>query len=763
MTKLALYKPKQSILLLLTMMIGQCLNAQKLGRWRSHLPYSDIKWATEAGDEIWAATPSGLFNLNNDNGEIKTYTTVNGLSDIDVVNVEWNDASKRLLIAYSNTNLDLMEGNQIYHIPDILRTSILGRKAINHIYFYDKYAYISCSFGIVKLNLDKRETTESYQNLGASGNNVSVSATAIYQDTIYAATSEGIISAPLNSPNLADFNLWQHTPAANASRIVVYHNRLYAGIDSALKVYSNGTWGNYSGPQKFIITALNVQHDKLVCVHPDGVPIYDDLGITSLSTGERNINAAVLTATNRVFHCSSWIGFIIKNANGSLDYLFPNGPNSQRSSDFTFDGNQMWMATAGISSTNESLYSNDRFSKFEDGIWFNMNQNDPIINDFRDLWKIAIHPITKKVYVASYGNGLLSYDGSTFQSFIPGKNGCTLDSLRLNSQRKFYIGGLTFDNDANLWITNPGAVKALSVYTKEGKWQSFSLAGNLQANDPLTDIIIDDFNQKWICAPYGKGIIVLKNGENILNNNDISVKQITTEVGNGYLPDNSVNTIAKDLDGNMWVGTAKGLTVFYAAGNIFQQGQNFDAQRIVIVKDKKPAYLLGDLTINHIAVDAGNRKWIATGNGVFLVSADGQQILKNFNKENSPLISDYVNRIGINPLNGEVFFGTDHGLISYQSDAISADDAFGEVYVYPNPVRENFTGDLSIKGLARDAAVKITDISGNLVYETKANGSYATWNCKNFRGERVHTGVYLIFAANSDGSETRVAKVMVVN
>jgi hypothetical protein len=174
--------------------------------------------------------------------------------------------------------------------------------------------------------------------------------------------------------------------------------------------------------------------------------------------------------------------------------------------------------------------------------------------------------------------------------------------------------------------------------------------------------------------------------------------------------------------------------------------------------------LLSTEKINDIAVDGGNRKWIATEkSGVFLVSDDGKKEIRHFTEENSPLFSNNVLTLAVNDLTGEVFFGTDKGIVSYRGEATEATDDFGKVYVFPNPVREDFEGDITVTGLARDANVKFTDISGNLVYETTALGGQAVWDGRNFRGERVHTGVYLVFCTNRDGSRTRVTKLLFIH
>jgi len=144
------------------------------------------------------------------------------------------------------------------------------------------------------------------------------------------------------------------------------------------------------------------------------------------------------------------------------------------------------------------------------------------------------------------------------------------------------------------------------------------------------------------------------------------------------------------------------------------------------------------------------------------MSDDGKDELIHFNSSNSPLLSNNIVKINVNPVTGEVWFGTAEGIISFRGDATSGKEDFSSVYVFPNPVREDFEGVVTVTGLVENSSVKITDISGNLVYETTSTGGQATWDLRNYRSARVTTGVYLVFCSNEDGSLARVTKMLVI-
>jgi hypothetical protein len=231
----------------------------------------------------------------------------------------------------------------------------------------------------------------------------------------------------------------------------------------------------------------------------------------------------------------------------------------------------------------------------------------------------------------------------------------------------------------------------------------------------------------------------------------------------GFMPSNTVFCITKDQKGEMWVGTDQGLCIFSNSANIFVPGADYDSHQLVIKTGLVYSNFLGIEAVYCIRVDAANRKWIGTKNGVWLVSPDGYTVIKNFTTQNSPLLSNTVYEIGINDKTGEVFFVTEKGIISYMGTATAGFDTHGDVMIYPNPVRPEYSGLIAIRGLSNNANVKITDIAGNLVYETTANGGMATWNGLNFHGKRAATGVYIVYTSNSDATDTWVGKILFIN
>jgi sugar lactone lactonase YvrE len=324
------------------------------------------------------------------------------------------------------------------------------------------------------------------------------------------------------------------------------------------------------------------------------------------------------------------------------------------------------------------------------------------------------------------------------------------------------IGGLDFDSDGNLWISN-WAISSNNLHrlSPSGEWDSFTLTEAL--NKPIGQLLVTRNDDKWILVPRGNdGYVVNQTGS---SKKRLLVTTYFSSGNNEYFTRMSdVYSIAEDKDGAIWIGTSQGVAVYNNPSQIWESDNYYATQPGLDLNDGIYHPLLSTETVTAIAVDGANRKWLGTSNsGVYLVSESGEAEVLHFTAENSPLLSNNIKSIAINEISGEVFFGTDKGLISYQGDAIGGKDNYDEVYVYPNPVRETYEGPVTITGLISESAVKITDIAGNLVYKTTSLGGQAVWDGRNLNGKRVRTGVYLVFCNDKYGEETKIAKLLFIH
>jgi len=740
------------------------------GSWRSHLPFTNASRIILAGNKVYCATDGGLFYYDQSDQSIEKISKEDGLSDTEISALGYSEESGITIIAYGNANIDLIQNNKVFNIPDILNSQIMGDKRIYSVKVEGKNAYLCTGFGIILLNLERKEITETYK-IGEGGAHIKINEICSDGQYLYAATDQGIYKADLSAPNLLDFNYWiRITNIPNFSKkfnaIASINGRIYTSYQSGVVngdiIYflEGNIWKVLTGFTNDNCNFLSEWNGNLVVSGLTHVLIFSQ-------TGEKDMilinspKCAYIDQNSVIWAADSNKGLVRRSLNENIaEELNPNGPQTIFVSDIKISQNILYSVPGGLTSASNNQFRYSEVNVFKNKTWSGYKKNP----DYRDFYRIAIDPVNPEHYfVASWGYGLFEYindsiiqiyrdNNSSLQTVIPG------DFFRL--------GGLAFDNEGNLWVSNSSVARPLSVFIKKTKeWVSFSL-NNLVTSSFTGDIIVTRDGYKWMLCTPGKGIIVIDDNKTPSNPDDDRYKKIDIKDEYNSIITNEIYSLAEDHNGNIWLGSNKGVLVYYNPSAVFE-GENFYAQNIKVPRNDgtdAADYLLVTESVSAIAIDGANRKWLGTKNaGVSLVSDDGIRQLHNFTAENSPLLSNSITSIAINDKNGEVYFGTDKGIISYVADAIGPAENFNSVFVFPNPVREDFTGDVAITGLLENTTVKITDLNGNLVFETISLGGQALWDGRNFRGEKVMTGVYLVFCSNEDGSLSHVTKLLFIH
>ena len=296
--------------------------------------------------------------------------------------------------------------------------------------------------------------------------------------------------------------------------------------------------------------------------------------------------------------------------------------------------------------------------------------------------------------------------------------------------------------------------------SKNNEWAGFTPPVTLLENAVAQIVSDDENNQLWIQSPKGNGLLVYHYGNNILSAADDRWKLFKQGAGIGNLPSNNVLSLAKDRDNTIWIGTDDGIGIIQCTDNPFS---NCDAILPVIQQDQFAGFLFKGQQIQSIAVDGANRKWIGTQNGAWLISADGKNIIHHFTISNSPLLSNDVKKIGIDPQTGEVYFATFNGLCSYRATATSATQQFENVLVFPNPVPPQYNGQIAIRGLTENAIIKITELNGRLVHQTRSLGGQAVWNGLDYNGRKIASGIYLVLVRDDKGRENIATKIIITS
>jgi ligand-binding sensor domain-containing protein len=378
-----------------------------------------------------------------------------------------------------------------------------------------------------------------------------------------------------------------------------------------------------------------------------------------------------------------------------------------------------------------------------------------------DIMDYAVDPIDNTIaYAASWEEGLLKVDAAN-KRLIPANGTATTgpDSDGVTTAYlRTAVGGVAYSDDGILWCTNGYTKRALHALDREGNFYDYNFGSVISDNEKVADLLISNDGYIWANV-INKGLLVFNTNGTLDVLSDDNFKLLTDVEGNGKLATNDVLCMEEDLDGEVWVGTGSGLSIFYNPASIFAEG-NFDSEQILIQQDGNTQILLETEAINCIEIDGSNRKWIGTKNsGAYLFSDDGLREIYHFTEENSPLPSNTVYDIAINHSNGEVFFATENGVVGFFSTATNFDNEMSNVRVFPNPVRPEYDGNITIDGLAYNTRVKITDIQGNILFETESEGGRAVWNGLLSDGTRPATGVYLVYVSTETGTADEVRKL----
>jgi hypothetical protein len=763
--------------LLIVAVTGQTNQPVAMGKWRTHLAYNSVSQIAQSSNNIYAVSDGALFSVSKDDADMQFYSKMSGLSDANIVKIEYDKTNNQLLIIYANGNIDIMHSVGVNNIPDLRIKQMSTSKGINDVYFQGNFAYLSCDFGIMLLNMTRKEIADTYI-IGPNSTEVKVLSTTIYNNKIYAVTANTVYNADADNRNLVNFEYWKATTglpgSGNFQSIGTFNGELYLLRGGTLyKKDGNGNWSNPLSSNK---TKIKISESDLFA--------YSETQLYRISTGsnvgETNFSGMVSIQdveydieNNHYWFAGNEKGIVVYDGIEIMVHK-PLGPATNFAVNMTFSGQKLFVVPGGRVTASSSRPG--AVMIYENNIWQNILGMELPANpeytglDFAD---IAINPTDDQhFFVTSIGSGLYEFKNNAFHAFYNYKNSTieTHANVPTNPVNYTWLWGCTFDDTGNLWLLNIGASKPVKIMLGTGEWSEWSYPGIDNISQRLNKIHIQKTNsrRKWITSDYSpRGLLVVDDGGTITEQNDDIYRWFPSfpDSDGNVLSPGRIYSIAEDKNGVIWLGTNLGPLLFYNTSNIFNS--DYTCSRIKIPRNDGTGladYLLENEAVKAIAVDGANRKWIGTASsGVYLMSENGQETIHHFTSRNSPLLSDDVSSISINPVTGEVFFATANGLVSLQSDAAEASDAFKDVYAYPNPVRENYNGIITITGLVENTQVKITDITGNLIYQTISNGSIATWDGKNVYGNRVNTGIYLAICANEDGTQSAITKIMVIN
>ena len=763
-----LYTCRIAIWLMGYLLMSHIITAQipPIGQWREHLNYQQTIQVVK-GSQLYCATNKALFSID-DNNELTRYSKVTGLNDIGIRCIGWDASTNQLVIAYNNSNLDLLKGSIVYNIRDIANSTIAGDKSVQQIFCHNGLAYLASGLGIIVTDLNRREIIDTWI-ICNNGNQVKVNGFTLYNNFFYAATEEGLKTASTTVNNPANFSNWTLVsgtnllPSGSIKNVIVANNNVIVQKGDSLFIQNGTNWQLLYHDSNWPIVSITAANNQLtVCQRTSSgaarVLLLNTNGNIARTIGASGIISFPLSAivdNGQVWVADRFGG--LSRTNNTTDRFIPNGPPGVAIGELASNGN-LTVATAG--SVNDAwnyLFNRDGFYVLKDNAWSSRSFfNTPILDSVLDFITVAIDPRDQAIWAGSYGGGLVRFANDQFNIFKQFNS-----SLRaaIGDPGSTRVSGLVFDSKQQLWVANYGAPQNLSVRKRDNNWRSFSIPFTHSEN-AIAQLITDDLDQVWAISPKGNGLFCFNPGTDIDNLADDRWKYYRQGSGNGNLPSSNVFSIVKDRDGAIWVGTDRGIGIIRCPELAFSAA-GCEAIQPIVQQDRFAGLLFRDEVVQCMAVDGANRKWVGTRNGLWLLSSNGEKIVYRFTAENSPLFSNDVRKLTIDPVTGELFIATSEGLCSFRSTATTPAETQNKVLVFPNPVPPGFNGTIAIRGLVDKALVKITELNGRLVYQTRSLGGQAVWDGRNYLGARVASGVYLVLIRDDSGEERVATKIVI--
>ena len=786
-------------------------NDLKIGEWRHHFSFRNCFAITETPDKIFGATEMGLIVYDKKNQTLSALTKFDGLSDYGISTIAYSKEINMVVIGYENGNIDILKNGKITNINDLKLVNIIGSKRINHILFDTRKpnrAYCSTGFGVMEINVDvnKPEVVTTWY-IGDNASNVEVNQLLIHEEYLYAATSVGIRRIHIDN----DFSRYYNWETISSTTEIYYAITWFAGnliaarhdkIEYNVKVCTiEGLPGN---PSSWNFKGLFSNDETLIVIRGSTLTFYDkNLSQTKI------INSPIIFGETQNFSPSFnscfiseskelWIGDanegLLKRKGESEFYQYtPEGPVSNKTWKTLFAGGNLWIIQGGKQSTGVSLGIPASISVLTYNGWKIFNSaNTPALTGLSDALGLSLNPNNpNNVFINLWGYGVLEFDKNNDGLYLKKRFAKSEKGLQnifgdTGDQGYVRVSSTFFDAKYNVLLMTNSEVSAglVGYFPEDDSYIRYTYQSlvNLHTMGPIMKHSSGD---RWMAIERRDG----KNfGIFVWNDNDTPRDQTDDIYKGGIHPANEPNekrnagqlklwdnegteisdavwSIVEDHNGTIWLGTNSGVVIHNNPASVLR------TDRPVFIRIKVPhgdgtddaGYLLEYEKVTSIVVDGGNRKWLGTeANGIYLVSPDGLNSIASFNTTNSYLPSNSIYSISINPDNGEVFVATDKGLVSFRGLATEGKSGFKGAYAFPNPVRPGYSGIITITGLMEKTNVKITDVSGKLVYETTSVGGQAHWDGKNLWGTPVKSGVYLAFLASENGKESDVVKIAIV-
>ena len=768
------------LLLVFTACIGFASNLQE--DWSTHFSYYNTRRVCATENKVFGIANNHLYSITKEDGVLDTYTKIDGLSENEVKDIQYSKEHKSIIIVYTNSNIDILDSyGNVYNIPDLYQKKISTDKTVNQITIDKDYVYLATNFGIVVINIKKKEIANTYI-IGPDATKVPINGIAIDEEYIYALSNEYIFKAKKEGVNLLDYNFWQEdkielNTTSTCKSLYKFANSLFTiKSDSIVYKYSD-TWSNFYNAKNY--AKISTTEDRLfVSAELNGLIAYKNDLTEDIRLQYLTYDTEYDKQTNTYYFASNTSGINSVTPGISSNNYSPTGPHLTDGQRLVYSGNRMYLVN-GRGSFTDRGYKTPIISFVESKQWTSLHPAEMGMYDFvgyaLDVTSIATDPKDNSHwFFSTFGEGIFEVKNDKIIAIYNHAN----TNGEIKSANNDYIhynrcDGLKYDSYGNLYTALSSVGNPISMYSTSNGWKNLDLKTSSYRFEWSNSLIFTSKYRALIVTRSTPAILFWHDNKTPFNTSDDNTKyyQASTWIDKDgkYVNPTYLYDAQEDKNGTLWVGTDLGPILLPNADKIFTN-QDYRCSRVKINRDDDSGladYLLDGETVYAIEIDYGNRKWIGTANsGLYLISEDGTETLAHFTKENSPLSSNSISDLEFNPKTGEIFIATPEGTYSYKTDSTEpVKEASKEtIYAYPNPVRPEYSGKVTIGGLEENSIVWITDASGDLVFKGRTAGGSIAWDCKNSSGKYVTGGVYMVLVSNEneDRPKSVSTKVLIV-
>ncbi|MBO5720703.1 MAG: hypothetical protein J6R61_04175 [Bacteroidales bacterium] len=780
---------KRVYLIILSLLVYLCpiFSQSEMFEWQTYSAFDAPQQVIEGKDCIYILSDGYLYSYDKEYAELAEINRNNYLYDTEITLIKYDVIKDMLVIAYANSNVDILYKDETYNIPYIKEAIMTTSKKINNINFLPERdeIYLSTDFGIVIVNSKKFEIKNSFEL------ETKILDATFFEDRYFMVDSERNLCSCSEDNIPYEIGNWdiKYKFPTNPKTLLALSDVLW--IQTAGEIWSYNTakgvknvaYGKYSSLDVNPlgeIYAYGTANTTIEVFSPDctklnKINLLSYIGYTPVSVSNNNKKSLYWLLNQNGIASYKMIGeeFSKNDTIPISDKLAVSTPYS-----LSISGSTLYCIPVGICIDNETRATapNNNISYLKDYKWHNIiGNNVPSpkdkpsgVDNFILPSKLAIHPDNDEIaFVGTWYDGLYKFEKGEYK-----ENWNYMNSPIVGTDNNYanMVSSLSFDEDRNLWMTSYSREQGVLILKHDGKWVVF---------DHITPLINQKYqscmihptksNAKWFVSqdPTKSCVIALNINGTLEKTSDDKFRQFSTftDQDGKTIDATTFYCINEDRDGKLWIGTDRGPIIISRPDNFMNS--NFTCQRVKIPRNdgtNNADLLLDDETIRAIRTDGANCKWLGTyGNGAFLLSPDGLETIQHFTMENSLLPSNNIYDIAINQENGEVYFATDKGLASFRAEATEEEESYENIYAFPNPVRPEYTGVVTITGLMFNSLVKITDTVGNLIYQAYSKGGQIVWDGNATNGQRVKSGVYYVWASSEDGKEGVVTKIVFIN